>query len=65
MCAHLHAHTLGLAVEKGYANAQFNLGLLYESGLGVEKSNAEALRLYTLAAEQGDAKVCLSPNLPT
>ena len=51
------ARLYSAAVEKGYANAEFNLGLLHEDGLGVEQSAPEALRLYTLAAEQGDAKV--------
>ena len=41
--------------ERGFANSQFNLGVLYEQGKGVSKSDAEALKWYRLAAEQGNA----------
>ena len=37
------------------AEAQNNLGLMYEFGHGVEKNYAEAVRWYTKAAEQGYA----------
>ncbi|OGW49002.1 MAG: hypothetical protein A2V62_05915 [Nitrospirae bacterium RBG_19FT_COMBO_58_9] len=40
--------------EKGDAEAQFNLGLLYDRGQGVRKDKSEALRWYRLAATQGD-----------
>jgi hypothetical protein len=40
--------------EKGDAEAQFNLGLLYDRGQGVPKDKSEALRWYRLAATQGD-----------
>jgi hypothetical protein len=40
--------------EQGHRDAQFNLGLLYENGLGVAKDGAEAARWYRLAAEQND-----------
>ena len=40
--------------EKGDAEAQFNLGLLYERGREVPKDKSEALRWYRLAATQGD-----------
>ncbi|MEK7236999.1 MAG: tetratricopeptide repeat protein [Nitrospirota bacterium] len=40
--------------EKGDAEAQFNLGLLYDHGGGVPKDKREALRWYRLAASQGD-----------
>jgi len=40
--------------EKGDAEAQFNLGLLYDRGQGVPKDKREALRWYRLAATQGD-----------
>lgn len=40
--------------EKGNAEAQFNLGLLYDRGLDVPKDKSEALRWYRLAATQGD-----------
>ena len=35
--------------------AQFTLGAMYENGQGVSQDDKEAVRLYTLAAEQGDA----------
>jgi hypothetical protein len=41
------------AAVKGNACAQFNLGLLYERGDGVVKSDAEALSLYMKAADSG------------
>jgi TPR repeat protein len=40
--------------EKGDAEAQFNLGLLYDRGREVPKDKSEALRWYRLAATQGD-----------
>ncbi|KGB92594.1 tetratricopeptide repeat protein [Burkholderia cepacia] len=44
-----------LAAEQGDANAQNNLGLMYENGQGVRKDDAEAARWYRLAAAQGAA----------
>lgn len=41
--------------ESGNRDAQFNLGLLYENGLGVARDDAEALAWYRRAAERGDA----------
>jgi len=41
--------------DQGYANAQYNLGVLYEKGQGVPQDNAEAVRWWRLAAEQGVA----------
>jgi uncharacterized protein len=41
--------------QSGHRDAQFNLGLLYEHGLGVARDDAEALRWYRRAAEAGDA----------
>ena len=40
--------------EAGKRDAQFNLGLLYENGLGVPKDAAAAARWYLRAAEQDD-----------
>lgn len=41
------------AANRGYATAQHNLAILYESGYGgLEKSDREAARLYKLAADQ-------------
>ena len=41
-----------LSAEQGYAEAQFNLGLMYADGLGVAKDYAEAIKWLKLAAEQ-------------
>ena len=41
--------------EKGDAQAQYNLGVMYYTGDGVAQDYAEALRWYRLAAEQGYA----------
>ena len=47
--------TLRSAAEQGDAEAQFNLGLMYEQGQGIPQDYAEALRWYRLAAGQGYA----------
>ena len=39
--------------EKGNANAQFNLGAMYDSGEGVPEDDAEAAKWYRQAADQG------------
>lgn len=41
--------------EQGNAAAQYNLGLLYQHGLGVERQLAVAVKWYGLAAQNGDA----------
>jgi hypothetical protein len=41
--------------NQGNARAQFNLGVMYEDGLGVVQDYKQAVRWYTLSAEQGDA----------
>ena len=41
--------------EKGDAKAQFNLGEMYQFGLGVEKDEKEAGKWYRKAAEQNVA----------
>ena len=41
------------ASEQGYADAQFNLGLLYANGEGVPQDMAHAAELFQKAAEQG------------
>ena len=41
--------------EQGNANAQNNLGVMYDSGKGVPQSYQEAVKWYRLAAEQGNA----------
>jgi len=40
--------------ERWHAAARFNLGVLFEKGLGVTQDYAEAARWYMKAAEQGD-----------
>ena len=35
--------------------AQLNLGMMYKDGTGVPQDHTEAVRLYRLAADQGDA----------
>ena len=42
--------------EQGHAEAQFNLGLMYDNGQGVPQDYAEAVKWYRKAAEQGHAK---------
>lgn len=40
--------------ERGFADAQYNLGIVYLHGDGVDKNEAEAIKWFRLAAEQGD-----------
>ena len=42
--------------EQGVAEAQYNLGVMYENGQGVRQDDAEAFRWYRKAAEQGVAE---------
>jgi TPR repeat protein len=48
--------TLRKQAESGDANAQFNVGAMYENGSGVRQDYAEAARWYRKAAELGDAR---------
>ena len=41
--------------EQGDANAQFRLGVMYDSGQGMLRNEAEAIKWYRKAAEQDDA----------
>ncbi len=41
--------------EQGYADAQYNLGLMYDNGLGVPQDDKEAVKWYRKAADQGDS----------
>ncbi len=43
------------SAAQGYADAQFNLGLLYANGEGVPKDPAKAVELFQKAADQGNA----------
>ena len=45
------------AADLGDADAQFNLGVAYRDGEGVERDHAEALRRFRQAAEQGRSEV--------
>src|SRR6478736_1399089 len=40
--------------DQGNADAQYNLGTLYDNGTGVPQNKAEALKWYHLAAERGN-----------
>jgi TPR repeat protein len=41
--------------EQGDADAQYNLGIMYDTGLGVPENDAEAVKWFRKAAEQGYA----------
>ncbi|MEE8516455.1 MAG: tetratricopeptide repeat protein [Alphaproteobacteria bacterium] len=50
------AHEIWLSLaKKGNSAAQYNIGLLYQHGLGVTRHFAEAVKWYTQAAQGGDA----------
>lgn len=40
--------------ENGHVSAQFNLGVMYDEGRGVDASRDEAIKWWTKAGEQGD-----------
>lgn len=42
------------AAEQGYAEAQYNLGVCYEYGIGVLTDRNKAFEWYNKAAVQGD-----------
>ncbi len=42
--------------EQGVAEAQFNLGIMYNNGHGVPQDYAKAVKWYRKAAEQGYAE---------
>ena len=44
------------AADQGDAEAQYNLGVMYNTGMGVLQDDAEAVRWFRLAAEQGQAE---------
>ena len=50
--------TVRQAAEQGDAKAQFSLGFMYANGQGVPKDDAEAMKWYRLAADQGYAAAC-------
>lgn len=49
-----------VAADLGNAEAQYNLGILYEHGLGIAQDSTEAVKWYRQAAEQGYAAAQLS-----
>ena len=51
------------AAEQGYADAQFNLGVMYAKGAGVPQDYAMALPWYRKAADQGVASAQLGLGL--
>lgn len=44
---------MGPLADKGHAHAQFNVGLMYHSGLGVKRDEQRAVQWYHKAAENG------------
>ena len=43
------------AANEGFARAQFNLGMCYEHGVGVEQDMAQAVEWYEKSAAQDEA----------
>jgi len=43
------------AAREGHADSQFNVGLMYEKGIGVDQDEKEAVAWYGKSAEQGNA----------
>ena len=46
------------AAEQGYADAQYNLGLMYEKGQGVRQSKIVAKEWFKKACANGDKQSC-------
>ena len=44
------------ASDQGYANAQYNLGVVYLTGTGVPQDHGEAARWHQLAADHAGAR---------
>ena len=51
---HTAVEEFQLSAERGDVKARYNLGVMYQLGLGVPQDDQEAVRWYRLAAEQGD-----------
>jgi len=45
-----------VSAKQGDADAQYNLGIMYERGQGATQDDAEAVKWYRKAAEQGHAR---------
>ena len=52
----MELESLRQRAEQGDADAQYNLGFVYQTGLGVPQDFVEAVRWYRLAADQGFAE---------
>jgi len=46
---------LALAAEQGHADAQYNLGMMYDNGHGVTQDYVRAMEWYRKSANQGNA----------
>jgi TPR repeat protein len=44
-----------ISAEEGHLESQFNVALMYENGIGVEKDEVQALAWYLKSAQQGNA----------
>jgi hypothetical protein len=55
--------TIQERAEQGNADAQYNLGVMYDNGQGVPQDKAEAVKWYRKAAEQGHARSQFSLGL--
>lgn len=51
------------AASKGDMNAQFNLGLMYEHGHGVDQSDLKAGEWYQMAADNGHPEAPMALQL--
>jgi len=51
-----HEKNFRASAEQGNAEAQYNLAMIYDRGIGVKNDDSEALKWYLKAAEQGYAK---------
>ena len=49
------------AAKQGYADAQYNMGLVYTQGIGVAIDSQQALQWYRKAANHGHAKALACP----
>lgn len=52
-----------LLAKQGFVLAQYNLGLMYDTGDGVPENHAEAVKWFRLAADQGVARAQASLGL--
>ena len=49
-----------ISANNGNSNAQYELGLNYAHGLGIEKNHEKAIELYKLSAKQGNIQAQIS-----